>query len=103
MRKKENITQEEMAKKLNVSRQAISNWENGRNLPDVEMLIEISKTFHISLDELLLKGEDMNDITRKIIHDGSENQRAKRNLYSIMIGTFLLLMGDVYLYKGELC
>lgn len=43
LRKKENITHEEMAKKLNVSRQAISNWENGRNLPDVEILIEYQK------------------------------------------------------------
>ena len=40
----------------------------------------------------------MNDITRKIIHDGSENQRAKRNLYSIMIGTFLLLMGMMCIF-----
>ena len=48
IRKDNNLTQEEMAEKLNVSRQAISNWENKRNLPDIEMLIIISKIFSIS-------------------------------------------------------
>ena len=35
------LTQEQMADKLGVSRQAVSNWENNRNLPDIEMLIEM--------------------------------------------------------------
>lgn len=39
LREENNLTQEEMAKKLNVTRQAISNWENNRNLPDFEMII----------------------------------------------------------------
>ena len=51
LRKENNLTQEEMAKKLNVTRQAISNWENNRNLPDFEMIILIAKTFGVSLDE----------------------------------------------------
>ena len=54
LRKENNLTQEEMAKKLNVTRQAISNWENNRNLPDFEMIILIAKTFGVSLDELIL-------------------------------------------------
>lgn len=51
LRKENNLTQEEMAKKLNVTRQAISNWENNRNLPDFEMIILIAETFGVSLDE----------------------------------------------------
>lgn len=54
LRKENNLTQEEMAKKLNVTRQALSNWENNRNLPDFEMIILIAKTFGVSLDELIL-------------------------------------------------
>ncbi len=97
LRKKEKITQEEMASKLNITRQAISNWENGRNLPDIEMLIIISKTFNISLDNLILGREEreMNDITKKIINDGSKNKRAKLNLYSVLVGSFLLLIGII--------
>lgn len=54
LRKENNLTQEEMAKKLNVTRQALSNWENNRNLPDFEMIILIAKTFGVSFDELIL-------------------------------------------------
>ena len=93
IRKDNNLIQEEMAEKLNVSRQAISNWENKRNLPDIEMLIIIWKIFSISLDELILGGEEMNDIEKKLINDGSESRIVKMNLISTIIGTFLLLIG----------
>nr|WP_260983158.1 helix-turn-helix transcriptional regulator [Lactobacillus johnsonii] len=39
LRKENNLTQEEMVKKPNITRQAIFNWENNRNLPDFEMII----------------------------------------------------------------
>lgn len=55
--------QEQFAEKLNVTRQAVSNWENNRNLPDIEMLILIAQTFHISLDNLILAGnKEMNEM-----------------------------------------
>ena len=47
-----------MAQKLHVTRQAVSNWENGKNLPDLGMLVEIARTFHVSLDWLMLGGDD---------------------------------------------
>ncbi|EOL50147.1 hypothetical protein RV11_GL002264 [Enterococcus phoeniculicola] len=47
------ITQEELAKELNVSRSAISNWEIGRNYPDVQTLIDLAKILDLSLDSLL--------------------------------------------------
>lgn len=93
IRKSNNLTQEEFALKMNVSRQAVSNWENNRNLPDIEILMIMSKTFSISLDDLILGGEDMNDIEKKIINDCSENKRAKMNLISTMIGAFLMIIG----------
>ena len=65
------LTQEQMASKLNVSRQAISNWENNRNLPDLEMVVKISMTFNISLDQLIIGGNDMNNMTEKLVKDGS--------------------------------
>lgn len=93
IRKEKKLTQEEMANKLFVSRQAISNWENGKNLPDIEMIIMISKVFSLSLDELILGGKNMNDITKKLINDGSENKRTKMNLTLTIIGSILLLLG----------
>ena len=52
IRKDAKLTQEQMAAKLNVSRQAVSNWENNKNLPDLEMIITISRVFGLSLDQL---------------------------------------------------
>ncbi len=93
LRASKNLTQEQMANKLNISRQAVSNWENDRNLPDIEMLIAISKTFNISLDELILGENEMNNMTKKLIDDTNENKRAKLNLISVSITGILLLLG----------
>ncbi|WP_035033561.1 helix-turn-helix domain-containing protein [Carnobacterium mobile] len=48
-----NITQEELAERLNVTRAAVSNWEVGRNYPDIQLLLKISDELNISLDQLL--------------------------------------------------
>ncbi|ALS00410.1 hypothetical protein ATZ33_03175 [Enterococcus silesiacus] len=55
-RKELNMTQEEVAKKLFISRQAISNWETGKSYPDIENIIALSTIYEISLDNLL-KGD----------------------------------------------
>ena len=52
-RKKAGLSQEELAEKLNVSRQAVSKWECGESLPDTDNLISISKLYGVSLDELV--------------------------------------------------
>ena len=93
LRAEQKITQEQMAEKLGISRQAVSNWENDRNLPDIEMLIFLSRVFGISLDELILGGNEMNNMTQKLINDSSENKRAKINLAEVCIGAALLLAG----------
>lgn len=97
IRKKENLTQEQFAIKLNVSRQAVSNWENNKNLPDIGMLILMSDVFQISLDQLV-KGEDhMNNMTEKVIRDGSETRRARFNMITTLIGGSFLLIGVMLL------
>lgn len=53
LRKKNNMTQEELAAKLGVSAQAVSKWENDLSCPDISLLPDISKLFGISVDELL--------------------------------------------------
>lgn len=96
LRTQEKLTQEQFAEKLNITRQAVSNWENDRNLPDIEMLILIAQNFHISLDELILGGNDMNKETTmadKLVKDGSENRRARMNMISTIVGGILMVMG----------
>ena len=57
LRKLSGMTQEQLAEKLNVTRQTLSKWENGTSMPDVESVVRLSFLFHTSLDELLLEEE----------------------------------------------
>ncbi|OTN87850.1 hypothetical protein A5819_000298 [Enterococcus sp. 7E2_DIV0204] len=91
LRTKNQLTQEKFAIRLNVTRQAVSNWENNRNLPDLELLILISSIFYISLDELILGGSNVNNMTENLIKDGSKTRRAKLNMITTLIGSFLVL------------
>jgi transcriptional regulator with XRE-family HTH domain len=54
LRKQKGLSQDELANKLNVSRQTISKWELGESTPEMEKLIMLSDYFGISLDELIL-------------------------------------------------
>lgn len=51
-RKKHNLSQAEIAKKINVSQQAYANYENGTRLPNIEILIKIADEYGVSLDIL---------------------------------------------------
>ena len=52
-RKLKQMTQEDLAAKLNVTSQAVSKWENDLSIPDLPILIELADLFHITLDELI--------------------------------------------------
>lgn len=54
IRKKEGISQEQLAEKIGVSRQAITKWEIGKGLPDVENMVIIAEIFKTTIDELLM-------------------------------------------------
>ena len=64
LRKQNGMSQEELANRLNVSRQTISKWEVGDSTPDLEKLVAISDLFHVSLDELVT-GEESNKTDEK--------------------------------------
>lgn len=93
IREEKKLTQEQMAQSLNVTRQAVSNWENNRNLPDIEMLIAIAGVYHVSLDQLILGDDNMNNMTEKLIKDGSETRKARMNMISLSIGIACFLLG----------
>ena len=57
-RKKQGMSQKELADKLGITDKAISKWERGISFPDISMLIPISKVLEISLYDLLTGGED---------------------------------------------
>lgn len=57
-RKLKQMTQEDLALKLNVSAQAVSKWENDLSIPDLPLLIELADIFNVSMDELLRQKEN---------------------------------------------
>jgi transcriptional regulator with XRE-family HTH domain len=60
------MTQVNLAEQLHVSRHTVSNWENDRNLPDLEMVTRIARIFEVSLDTLILDDPKLNE---KLIYD----------------------------------
>lgn len=85
------LTQEQIAEKLMVSRQTISNWENGKSLPDIVSVMKLSDLYQISLDELLKGDQKMKE---KMVKDAAT---AKKNERVILIGGVLVfIVGVIY-------
>ncbi len=57
LRRREGLTQEALGEKIGVTNKTVSRWENGNNLPDIEMLQVLSDTFHVSVDQLISGSE----------------------------------------------
>lgn len=74
LRKQKGFSQEELASRLNVSRQTVSKWEIGDSTPDMEKLAAISDLFEVSLDELIL---------------GKQTQVTKREDAALSVGQVL--------------
>ena len=62
LREEKNITQEQLAEKLNVTRQAVSNWEKGKTQPDIDTIIKISGILEVSVEEIIY-GQKQNNVT----------------------------------------
>lgn len=79
------LSQEELAERVYVSRQTISNWENDKSYPDVNSLVLLSETFQISLDNLI-KGdiEVMKDVIQK---EEIEKMNRYGKIYTILLIT----------------
>ena len=84
LRKSRNLTQDELAEALYVSRAAVSKWESGRGLPSIESLKDIAKFFSVSIDELL-SGEKLLSLAEK------ENSSNTRKICDIIFGVADLL------------
>lgn len=86
IRKKHNITQKQLADKYNVTYQAVSKWENGKNMPDMVLLKQMSKDFGISLEEMV-EGE-----LKKV--------PKKKNIWTILLICIIVIIVIVLLVLG---
>lgn len=90
LRKQHNMTQEQLAERLYVSRTAISKWESGKGYPNIESLKNISKIFSVSIDELLSNNELLQAAE-------NENKSNISKLSSLIFG-ILDLMALAYIF-----
>lgn len=79
LRKEYNLSQEQLAEKINVTRQTISNWELGETAPNPEQLKLLSKELNISIDELL-----NNDIKQVLVEKVSNTEKLAKIIIKIL-------------------
>lgn len=91
LRKKKNLSQEEVAEKLNVTRQTISKWETGESKPDFDKIIPICELFEITSDELLTGVEK-----EATIQENRELQN--KDLAKIKCKRAIMISAGVFLY-----
>lgn len=97
LRKKNNLSQEELAEKVGVTRQTISKWELGETAPDINQAKELSRIFKVSLDELT-----NNEINSILVEKVSNTEKLAGIIIKIlkMIGIFIVicLILDVFAF-----
>ena len=89
LRKRDNITQEQLAETLEVSRQSVSKWESDTSYPEMDKLLQLANLFHCSLDDLIQKDVSTQYVEDKCNYDQFMNQFSKR----ITLGVGLILSG----------
>ena len=110
-RKKNNLTQMQLAEKLNITDRAISKWENGRSLPDSSIMLELCNELKISVNELL-SGEviDMKEYDKKseelllelAKQDELKNKKLMTSMWTILITSAIFYIGILLLAVNTL-
>lgn len=90
LRQKEGLSQEELGKQLFISRQAISKWETGETVPDLEHLVKLSEIFDVSLDYLVL-GEEQEVIVEDT-DDFMDYPEKSSNLWEFLENNWWILV-----------
>lgn len=105
-RKKNNLTQLQLAEKLNITDRAISKWENGKSMPDSSIMLDLCKELKISVNELL-NGEmiNMNEYGKKTEEllvelaktDELKNKKLLVSMWTILISSTIFYIGIMLL------
>ncbi len=104
LRNEKGLTQEQLAEIFNVSNRTVSRWENGNNMPDLDILIQISDYYEIDLRELLdgeRKSEKMNKelettVLKAVDYANSETEKyTKRVFWLLLTGAVLWICSQI--------
>lgn len=91
IRKKHNLTQTDFAKKYNVTYQAVSKWENGKNLPDIALIKQICNDFNLDINNLL-EGEYLKE---------KKSNKTKIIILIISILIIFIIILSLYFFKND--
>ena len=97
-RQEAQLSQEELADRVYVSRQTISNWENDKSYPDVNSLVLLSEVFHISLDKLI-KG-DIDVMKEAIKKEEVEKMKQYGTIYTILLIATVVVAVPLFMWIG---
>lgn len=97
LRKKQGLSQEEMADRLNVSRQAVSRWEVGSAQPDASNVLQLSKLFGVTADYLLNEEYESDRDVPIVRRTESRSKAQLQKIAGICLGAFSLL-GNFIIY-----
>ena len=104
-RKEKNLTQEQLAEKLGVTDRAISNWENGKNMPDLSLFKPLCDELGISINELM-SGDEIdenhyvNTLEENIVNMVSDLEKSKNKKWKIILCLVLFLF--VFIIGGKI-
>lgn len=114
LRKQKGLTQEQIAEKFNVSNRTISRWENGYNMPDLDILIEISDYYEVDLREILngeRKSENMDKeiketVLQAVDYTNTEAERYNKrvricNAIAMLLMVIYLIFKDTSIYNDN--
>lgn len=99
-REEMDLTQEELAEKIYVTRQTVSNWENNRSYPDVKSLLLLSALFQVSLDTLV-KG-DLKIMKEQIKQEDIKKLSRDSMIYTVLLVVLILAAVPLFLYLDVL-
>lgn len=100
LRRKSGLSQEQLAEKIGVSRQAISKWEGGLSTPELEKIRALSEFFHVSIDELTREqGADdaSSDTEEKLSIADSQGKKNKIGVCLCLTGAVCLILFGVFM------
>ncbi len=110
LRKGKELTQEQLAETLNVSRRTVSRWETGSNMPDLDLLVEMADLYQVDLRELLdgeRKKEKMNEELKETVlqvaeYSNAEKQRGTKIVRVYFVIGILALIANAVINMMEL-
>ena len=92
------LSQEELADRIYVSRQTISNWENDKSYPDINSLVLLSEVFRVSLDKLIQGDiEAMKDVIKK---EEVDKMNRYGKVYTIMLIVTVVSVVPLFMWLG---